>query len=246
MGRLKSFSMIGTAAVMAAVVASPVYANGNPYGGGWSNCTYGAWQALYDATGIALPGFGNASGWLYAAQPYGYETGLTPVPGSIAVYGHHVAYVSAVDGDSVYIIEGGFNGGRHERWVSAWGTGTQSLQGYIYTNAGVASDRTADEAYVEEAPVTPAEETVEEPAPEEPAPEESEEEPTSEIAELDAAKETSELFDGINVYVDDVEDSATKSGVVTTNFDSTIPLAVDSVKNSDTKITGKQLLSKFK
>jgi len=104
----------------------------NPYYGGWSNCTYGAWQAAYNYRGVALPDFGSASNWLYAAASYGYATGTTPVVGSIAVYSHHVAYVAAVDGDMVYIIEGGYNGGYNERWVSAWGTGTQSLQGYIY------------------------------------------------------------------------------------------------------------------
>ena len=106
----------------------------NPYGGGWSNCTFGAWQAAYQATGISLPNFGNAGGWVGSAASYGYATGSAPAVGSIAVYSHHVAYVDGVsaDGSAVHIVEGGFNGGYNERWVSAGGTGTQALRGYIY------------------------------------------------------------------------------------------------------------------
>lgn len=106
----------------------------NPYSGGWSNCTYGAWQALYNATGIALPGMGNAGGWLSSAASMGYATGTTPQAGTIAVYSHHVAYVDSVSGDMVHIVEGGFNGHYNERWVSASGTGSQALRGYIYVS----------------------------------------------------------------------------------------------------------------
>lgn len=107
---------------------------GNPYGGGWSNCTYGAWQALYNATGIALPGMGDAGSWIYSASSMGYGTGTEPRAGTIAVYSHHVAYVDSVAGDMVHIVEGGFNGSYNERWVSKYGTGTQSLKGYIYVS----------------------------------------------------------------------------------------------------------------
>lgn len=104
----------------------------NPYSGGWSNCTYGAWQAAYDYTGIALPNFGNAYSWINSANANGYSTGYVPAVGAIAVYRNHVAYVTEVSGDSVHIVEGGFNGHYNERWVSADGTGTQALRGYIY------------------------------------------------------------------------------------------------------------------
>ncbi len=116
---------------------NPVYGDGwNPYYGGWSNCTWSAWELANAYTGVSMPNFGNASGWAYTASSYGYGTGSTPVAGSIAVYSNHVAYVAAVsaDGSSVYIMEGGVNGGYYERWVSAWGTGSQSLQSYIYLN----------------------------------------------------------------------------------------------------------------
>lgn len=104
----------------------------NPYPGGWSNCTYGAWQALYNARGISMPNFGNAYQWVGMAQSYGYATGTTPAVGSVAVYTNHVAYVDAVDGDRVHIVEGGYDGHYMERWVAAWSEGSQALRGYIY------------------------------------------------------------------------------------------------------------------
>ncbi len=103
----------------------------NPYAGGWSNCTYGAWQALYNARGISLPNLGNASEWYSNAAAYGYSVSGTPTVGGIAVYSGHVAYVDGVDGDMVHIVEGGYSGHYNERWVSASGTGTKSTIGYI-------------------------------------------------------------------------------------------------------------------
>jgi surface antigen len=104
----------------------------NPYYGGWSNCVYGAWQLAHDLSGVNLPSWGYAGSWLYSAQASGYATGLTPVAGSIAVYSGHVAYVYAVNGDMVYIMEGGFNGGYNERWVNKDYIYGQYLIGYIY------------------------------------------------------------------------------------------------------------------
>ena len=105
----------------------------DPYAGGTSNCTDTAWLLAYEA-GHVLPNWGNAYAWLYNAQATGYATGYTPAIGSIAVYSNHVAYVAAVDGNMVYIKEGGYDGHYMERWVSATSEGTQSLQGYIYLN----------------------------------------------------------------------------------------------------------------
>ena len=103
----------------------------NPYSGGWSNCTYGAWQALYNARGISLPNLGNASEWYSNAASLGYSVSGTATAGGIAVYSGHVAYVDAVDGNMVHIVEGGFSGHYNERWVSSSGTGTKSIIGYI-------------------------------------------------------------------------------------------------------------------
>ncbi|MCR4950777.1 MAG: DUF5011 domain-containing protein [Solobacterium sp.] len=109
--------------------------SGNPYRGGWSNCTWGAWQLVYANSGVKLPNFHNAYSWLTYAKAAGYSTGGTPKVGSVAVYKRHVAYVAKVseDGSMVYIKEGGHNGKYNERWVSATaGIPTQFLRGYIY------------------------------------------------------------------------------------------------------------------
>ena len=107
---------------------------GNPYYGGWSNCTWGAWQLVHDTLGISLPGWGMAGNWMNDAARSGYATGSTPRVNSIAVYSWHVAFVTAVDGDRVYIKEGNYMGHYYERWVPASGlpyTG-QTCLGYIY------------------------------------------------------------------------------------------------------------------
>ncbi|MBR2068079.1 MAG: DUF5011 domain-containing protein [Solobacterium sp.] len=120
----------------AAAVAPQVGGGYNPYPGSLtSNCTYAAWQLAYNATGVALPGWGNAGSWLYAAQASGYATGSAPRAGSIMVQSGHVAYVAAVseDGNSVYIQEGNFLGTYHEAWVPAYGAVYgQGIQGYVY------------------------------------------------------------------------------------------------------------------
>ena len=110
------------------------YAAVNPYYGGWSNCTWSAWQLCYDYTGVALPRLGNAGAWYGNAAAYGYSVGTSPAAMSVGVWSNHVVFVTQVseDGSMVYIKEGGFNGHYMERWVSAWGTGTKSLIGYIY------------------------------------------------------------------------------------------------------------------
>ncbi|MBR2825668.1 MAG: CHAP domain-containing protein [Solobacterium sp.] len=106
----------------------------NPYYGGWSNCTWGAWQLVHDNLGISLPGWGWSTNWIHDAAASGYPTGSEPRVNSIAVYENHVAFVTAVDGDQVYIKEGNYLGSYAERWVSKdelpW-TGQRCL-GYIY------------------------------------------------------------------------------------------------------------------
>ncbi len=107
----------------------------NPYWGGWSNCTWGCWQLVYDTLGIALPGWGFSGNWLNDARASGYSTGSDPAVYSIAVYSWHVAFVTAIDGDMVYIKEGNYLGHYGERWVPAHGTlpySSQQILGYIY------------------------------------------------------------------------------------------------------------------
>ncbi len=106
----------------------------NPYYGGWSNCTWGAWQLVHDTLGISLPGWGWSSNWVNDAAASGYATGSEPRVYSIAVYENHVAFVTAIDGDQVYIKEGNYLGAYGERWVSKYElpwTGQKCL-GYIY------------------------------------------------------------------------------------------------------------------
>lgn len=113
--------------------ANPISGSGsNPYSGGWGNCTWGAWQAAHSYTGANLPNWGDAGSWIANAKRTGYSTGSTPVAGSVVVYSNHVAFVTEVSGDQVHIVEGNFNGHYNERWVSRYGTGTQSLRGYVY------------------------------------------------------------------------------------------------------------------
>ncbi len=125
----------GSSAPSGSSEAPPVSnSGGNPYYGGWSNCTWGAWQLVHDTLGISLPGWGMAGNWMNDAAASGYATGSAPRVNSIAVYSWHVAFVTAVDGDRVYIKEGNYMGHYYERWVPASGlpyTG-QTCLGYIY------------------------------------------------------------------------------------------------------------------
>ena len=115
----------------------------NPYGmwqdvdGDGNNeirCTYFAWQQVYDNTGIALPGWGDAGTWLQSAMDAGYATGDSPQPGAIAVwsggdggYGH-VAYVTSGSGNTFTVNEGGRTDLDH--------TSSQGVEyGYTLTNA---------------------------------------------------------------------------------------------------------------
>jgi peptidoglycan hydrolase CwlO-like protein len=108
--------------------------SGNPFYGGWSNCTWGAWQLVHDTLGISLPDLGYSTDWLANAQALGYATGSEPAVNAVAVYINHVAFVAAVDGDQVYIKEGNYLGSYAERWVPKTElpyTG-QTCLGYIY------------------------------------------------------------------------------------------------------------------
>ncbi|MBQ9327943.1 MAG: CHAP domain-containing protein [Solobacterium sp.] len=115
------------------------YAAVNPYYGGWSNCTWGAWQLCYDYTGVALPRLGNAGAWYANAASYGYSVGTNPAPLSVGVWSNHVVFVTEVseDGSMVYIKEGGYVGGYHEGWIpSQSNRNGQIFYGYIYVGSG--------------------------------------------------------------------------------------------------------------
>lgn len=120
---------------------SSVSAEGsNPYVGGWTNCTWSAWQLVYESTGLALPRWGNGGEWGYNAANDGYYVSSIPAANTIAVWSNHVAYVTDVseDGQSVYIREGGWGGTYNEGWIPSTGVrSSQTLIGYIYLGGEV-------------------------------------------------------------------------------------------------------------
>lgn len=116
------------------------YAPVNPYYGGWSNCTWSAWQLCYQYTGVALPRLGNAGAWYAGAAAMGLPVGQTPAANAIGVWSNHVVFVTEVsaDGESVYIKEGGYCGGYNEGWISATSARNgQTFYGYIYITPGL-------------------------------------------------------------------------------------------------------------
>jgi hypothetical protein len=118
---------------LAIVIPLKASAEGNPYPGGWDNCTWSAWQLVSDTDGIQLPSWGNAGEWLSSAAASGYPVGSEPMPNSIVVFSHHVAVVDAVDQDgNIYIREGGYQGRYNEGWESPYSTSGGALLGYIY------------------------------------------------------------------------------------------------------------------
>lgn len=118
---------------LAIVIPLRASAEGNPYPGGWDNCTWSAWQLVSDTDGIQLPSWGNAGEWLSAAAASGYPVGSEPMPNSIVVFSHHVALVDAVDQDgNIYIREGNYQGHYNEGWESPYDGSGGALLGYIY------------------------------------------------------------------------------------------------------------------
>lgn len=114
----------------------------NPYplaGGYWTNCTWSAWQMVYQNEGVQLPKWGNAAEWYYNAIVSGYSVDSNPKAGDVAVYGGnglgHVAYVSEVspDGNFVYVQQGNWAGTYSENWNSCYSTiNGLSCSGYIH------------------------------------------------------------------------------------------------------------------
>lgn len=105
---------------------NPLKGHRFPYG----QCTW------YVASKVYVPWSGNAKSWLTNARAFGYETGKTPVVGSIMVttenkwYGH-VALVEGVNGDKVTISEMNYVGwGRTS--VRVLDIDSRVIRGYIY------------------------------------------------------------------------------------------------------------------
>ena len=69
----------------------------NPYkkelSWGGINCTWYAWQKVYDTTGVALAGFtGNARNWYNDAQKKGYTVGSEPRAKAVVVWDNYLEY----------------------------------------------------------------------------------------------------------------------------------------------------------
>ena len=98
----------------------------------FGHCTY------YVASRIYVPWSGHAKSWLTNSRASGYRTGSTPVVGSIVVttenrwYGH-VAYVEAVNGDSITISEMNYVGWNRKS-VRVLPLNSRVIRGYIYMN----------------------------------------------------------------------------------------------------------------
>lgn len=109
--------------------------NLNPNNGHRFPYGYCTW---YVASRVYVPWGGNAKSWLTNSRAYGYRTGKTPVAGSVIVttenrwYGH-VAYVEAVNGNTITISEMNYVGwGRKS--VRVLNTNSSVIRGYIYVN----------------------------------------------------------------------------------------------------------------
>lgn len=109
--------------------------NLNPNNGHRFPYGYCTW---YVASRVYVPWGGNAKSWLTNSRAYGYSTGKTPIAGSIVVtienrwYGH-VAYVEAVNGNTITISEMNYVGwGRKS--VRILNVNSSVIRGYIYVN----------------------------------------------------------------------------------------------------------------
>jgi len=96
----------------------------------YGHCTY------YVAGRVYVPWSGHAKSWLTNARAYGYQTGNTPVVGSIMVttenkwYGH-VALVEAINGNSITISEMNYVGWNRKS-VRVLPANSNVIRGYIY------------------------------------------------------------------------------------------------------------------
>ena len=127
---------------------SSVSAVYNPYPGNTNNCTWTAWQLVYEVLGIRLPAWGDAGYWLIRAKEAGFTVSSEPAVNSIVVFSNHVGFVSDVseDGQYVYIKEGNYSGMYHEGWWPAYGDRHgQKRYGYIWLSGEGTSDISEEE-----------------------------------------------------------------------------------------------------
>lgn len=127
---------------------SSVSAAFNPYPGNTNNCTWTAWQLVYETMGIRLPAWGDAGYWLIRAKAAGFTVSSEPAENSLVVFSNHVGFVTDVseDGQMVYIREGNYSGTYHEGWWPAYGNRHgQKRYGYIWLSGSGTSDISEEE-----------------------------------------------------------------------------------------------------
>lgn len=127
---------------------SSVSAAFNPYPGNTNNCTWTAWQLVYETMGIRLPAWGDAGYWLIRAKAAGFTVSSEPSVNSLVVFSNHVGFVTDVseDGQMVYIREGNYSGMYHEGWWPAYGDRHgQKRYGYIWLSGSGTSDISEEE-----------------------------------------------------------------------------------------------------
>lgn len=98
--------------------------SGNTYV--WGNCTWYVKERRADLPNM----LGNGGSWTANAAAQGFATGSTPRVGAVAEQAGHVAYVEAVNGNSVTVSEMNYAGGvgqTHTRTVPA-----STFFSYIY------------------------------------------------------------------------------------------------------------------
>lgn len=120
----------------------------NPYPGNTDNCTWTAWQLVYETMGLRLPAWGDAGYWLIRAKAAGFTVSSEPSVHSLVVFSNHVGFVTDVseDGQMVYIREGNYSGMYHEGWWPAYGDRHgQKRYGYIWLSGSGESNISEEE-----------------------------------------------------------------------------------------------------
>lgn len=124
--RATSGTIVSSSKYATSAFVNPLNSHRFAYG----HCTY------YVAGRVYVPWSGHAKSWLTNARAYGYQTGNTPVVGSIMVttenkwYGH-VALVEAVNGNSITISEMNYVGWNRKS-VRVLSANSNVIRGYIY------------------------------------------------------------------------------------------------------------------
>ena len=106
-------------------------------------CAWFASSRVKELTGVGNTIWSGSSWWSGGAGKYGFSTGQTIRPRALACYTNHVAVVEKIEGNKVYLSEGGYkgSGAAHgytiirettEYGVTHGRNGVGSFLGYVY------------------------------------------------------------------------------------------------------------------